>query len=118
MLTFVVRFLSEPRKAEAPPESVWDVVFDLGRAIGGGGDGDREERLRQRLAEAPDDPQAAAALGALLLRRQDLSESGRWLRTAYNGRESLPDGGRRVRMQLRELARRLAQRGHVAPEAG
>jgi hypothetical protein len=33
------------------------------------------------------------------------------LRVAYNARETLPDGGRRVRMQLRELARRLAQRG-------
>lgn len=100
---------------EAPAESVWDLVFDLGRAIRGGGDEADEQRLRARLAEAPDDPQAAAALGSLLLRRQDLSEAGRWLRTAYNGRAALPDRGRRVRMQLRELARRLAQRGHEPP---
>ena len=72
----------------------------------------------EQAAELPDDPQAAAALGSLLLRRQDLSESGRWLRTAYNGRDALPDGGRRVRMQLRELARRLSQRGHEPADAG
>ena len=101
--------------AETPSESVWDLVFDLGRAIRGGGDEAVEQRLRTRLEEAPDDPEAAASLGALLLRRQELSEAGRWLRTAYNGRDSLPDGGRRVRMQLRELARRLAQRGHEPP---
>jgi len=97
--------------AETGAESIWDLVFDPGRAVRAGGDEAGEQRLRARLAEVPDDPHASAALGSLLLRRQDLSESGRWLRTAYNGRESLPDGGRRVRMQLRELARRLSQRG-------
>jgi hypothetical protein len=68
------------------------------------------DSLRQRLAESPDDPQAAAGLGALLLKRQECTEAGRWLRAAYNKRDDLPDGGRRVRMQLRELSRRVAQR--------
>jgi hypothetical protein len=54
----------------------------------------------------------AAALGALLLKRQDHAEAGRWLRAAYNGSGILPDGGPRVLMQLRELSRRLTQRGH------
>jgi hypothetical protein len=71
-----------------------------------------KERLRLRLEQAPADATAAAALGALLLKRQDHAEAGRWLRAAYNGRDTLPDGGRRVLMQLRELSRRLAQRGH------
>jgi hypothetical protein len=94
-------------------ESTWDSVFDLGFAIRGRDrdrDEEREIRLRQQLAELPDDPQAAAGLGALLLERQEYTEAGRWLRTAYNKRDALPDGGRRVRMQLRELARRIAQK--------
>lgn len=99
------------QQATAAQESAWDLVFDLGSAIRGGGDEEREARFRQRLEEVPDDPAAAAGLGAILLKRQDHAEAGRWLRTAYNGREKLPDGGRRVRMQLRELARRLPQRG-------
>jgi len=95
--------------AAALQESTWDRVFDLGFAIRGR-DEEREISLRQRLAELPDDPQAAAGLGALLLERQECTEAGRWLRTAYNKRDALPDGGRRVRMQLRELARRIAQK--------
>jgi hypothetical protein len=96
-------------QAGALQESTWDSVFDLGFAIRGR-DEEREIRLRQRLAESPDDPQAAAGLGALLLKRQECTEAGRWLRAAYNKRDDLPDGGRRVRMQLRELSRRVAQR--------
>jgi len=110
-----VRNRAEDRTAAAA-ESVWDVVFDLGLALRG--DAAREERLRRRLEEVPDDAAAAAELGALALKQQDFAAAGRWLRAAYNGRERLPDGGRRVRMQLRELARRLAQRGHeVAADA-
>jgi hypothetical protein len=92
-------------------ESLWDLVFELGLRLGGAGDDRTEARLREQLEKEPEDAAAAAALGAVLLKRQDFAEAGRWLRTAYNGRDSLPDGGRRVRMQLRELARRLAQRG-------
>ena len=110
-----VRNRAEDRTAAAA-ESVWDVVFDLGLALRG--DAAWEERLRRRLEEVPDDAAAAAELGALALKQQDFAAAGRWLRAAYNGRERLPDGGRRVRMQLRELARRLAQRGHeVAADA-
>lgn len=99
--------------ATAAAESMWDVVFDMGLAIPGR-DSDHEQRLRQRLEQAADDPALAASLGAILLKRQEFAEAGRWLRVAYNGRDTLPDGGRRVLMQLRELARRLAQRDQDA----
>ena len=100
------------RDGDAGGESLWDVVFDLGMAIRGGTNAEQEERLRLRLEQDPADATAAAALGAVLLKRQDDAEAGRWLRAAYNARGSLPDGGRRVLMQLRELSRRLSQRGH------
>jgi uncharacterized protein HemY len=88
------------------------VVFDLGTLIRRRGDNDAvEARLRGELEKDPASATAAAGLGGLLLKKQDFAEAGRWLRVAYNARETLPDGGRRVRMQLRELARRLAQRG-------
>jgi hypothetical protein len=103
-----IRNRAEP--VPAAVESAWDFVFDLGLSLRG--NSAREERLRRRLEERPDDPEAAAELGGLLLKRQDYADAGRWLRAAYNGRDALPDGGRRVRMQLRELGRRLAQRGH------
>jgi len=103
-------------RAEQNPDtagdSLWDLVFDLGLAIRGGVNGEQEEQLRQRLEQDPGDTAAAAALGAILLKRQDHAEAGRWLRAAYNARDRLPDGGRRVLMQLRELSRRLAQREH------
>jgi hypothetical protein len=99
-------------RAVVEPESMWDVVFDLGTLIRRRGDDDAvEARLRGELEQAPASAAAAASLGGLLLKKQDFAEAGRWLRVAYNAREALPDGGRRVRMQLRELARRLAQRG-------
>ena len=107
-----IRNRAEPVRAAV--ESAWDFVFDLGLSLRG--DSAREERLRRRLEERPDDPEAAAELGGLLLKRQDYADAGRWLRAAYNGRDALPDGGRRVRMQLRELARRLAQRGHPSAD--
>lgn len=98
------------RASELPPagepESTWDFVFDLGTLIMRRGADDADEaRLRESLERAPDDVAAAARLGGLLLRKQDYAGAGRWLRAAYNGRDTLPDGGRRVRMQLRELSR-------------
>lgn len=94
------------------PESAWDLVFDLGMLIRHRASDERTEAaLRHELEQDPANAGAAAALGAMLLRRQDFIAAGRWLRAAYNGRDDLPDGGRRVRMQLRELARRMAQRG-------
>lgn len=110
-----VRHRAERPGDGAEPESMWDVVFDLGTLIHRGGDDDAEARLRHELKQEPTAAAAAAALGAMLLKRQDFAEAGRWLRVAYNGRDALPDGGRRVRMQLRELARRLAQRGAELP---
>lgn len=100
------------RASELPPagepESTWDFVFDLGTLIRRRGDDDADEtRLRESLERNPDDAAAAARLGGLLLKKQDYPGAGRWLRAAYNGRDALPDEGRRVRMQLRELARRL-----------
>jgi len=99
------------RDGGEPGDSLWDMVFDLGMAIRGGTNAEQEERLRLRLEQEPTDAAAAAALGAMLLKGQDHAEAGRWLRAAYNGRDTLPDGGKRVLMQLRELSRRLAQRG-------
>jgi hypothetical protein len=104
------------RASELPPaeepESNWDFVFDLGTLIMRRGADDADEaRLRESLERTPDDAAAAARLGGLLLKKQDYAAAGRWLRAAYNGRDTLPDGGRRVRMQLRELARRLAAIG-------
>jgi hypothetical protein len=111
-----VRHRAERVGGEAEPESTWDVVFDLGTLIRRRADDEQTEaRLRRELEADPAAAAAAAALGALLLKRQDHAEAGRWLRAAYNGRETLPDGGRRVRMQLRELGRRLAQRGAEPP---
>jgi hypothetical protein len=99
-------------------ESMWDVVFDLGTLVRRGGDEeDVEARLRRELEQDPPPPAAAARLGGLLLKKQDYAEAGRWLRAAYQARDTLPDGGRRVRMQLRELARRLAQRAAEPPAA-
>jgi hypothetical protein len=104
------------RAGDGEAESAWDVVFDLGTLIRRRADDEQTEaRLRRELDQDPAAAAAAAALGAMLLKRQDFAEAGRWLRVAYNGRDSLPDGGRRVRMQLRELARRLAQRGAEPP---
>ena len=113
-----VRHRASELPAAPEPESDWDFVFDLGTLIRRrGADEADEARLRESLDRIPDDAAAAARLGGLLLKRQDYAEAGRWLRAAYNGRDTLPDGGRRVRMQLRELARRLAATGG-RPAAG
>jgi hypothetical protein len=50
---------------------------------------------------------AAANLGALLLQSDNLIEAEKWLRHASEIGDSLPDGGRRARMSLREVERRL-----------
>ncbi|MFM7243101.1 MAG: hypothetical protein ACKO40_02860 [Planctomycetaceae bacterium] len=111
-----VRHRAERTSADGEPESTWDVVFDLGTLIHRRADDEQTEaRLRRELEADPAAAAAAAALGAELLKREDFAEAGRWLRVAYNGRDTLPDEGRRVRMQLRELARRLAQRGSEPP---
>jgi hypothetical protein len=116
-----VRHRASELPPTAEPESTWDFVFDLGTLIRRRGDADADEtRLREALEKNPDDAAAAARLGGLLLKKQDYTAAGRWLRAAYNGRAALPDDGRRVRMQLRELARRLAALGgrHVGGPQG
>lgn len=111
-----VRNRAEQGGGELEPESAWDLVFDLGTLVRPRGDeAAAEKRLRAELEGDPSAAAAAARLGGMLLKRQELAEAGRWLRVAYNGRETLPDGGRRVRMQLRELARRHAQRSAGPP---
>lgn len=111
-----IRHRAEPPDTVAEPESTWDVVFDLGTLLGRRADDEQmEAELRRLLDRDPADAAAAARLGAMLLKRQDHAGAGRWLRAAYNLRDSLPDGGRRVRMQLRELARRVAQRSAEPP---
>lgn len=113
-----VRHRAERAAAADEGESVWDVVFDLGTLVRRDSDeAEAETRLRRELEQNPPPPAAAARLGALLLKRQDFAEAGRWLRVAYQARDTLPDGGRRVRMQLRELAQRLAQRAAEPPHA-
>ena len=42
----------------------------------------------------------------LLIQKDDLAEAEKWLRRALEAQYSLPDGGRRARMQLREIQRR------------
>jgi hypothetical protein len=66
-----IRNRAEPVRAAV--ESAWDFVFDLGLSLRG--DSAREERLRRRLEERPDDPEAAAELGGLLLKRQDYADT-------------------------------------------
>ena len=54
---------------------------------------------------------AAANLGGLLLQGDNLIEAEKWLRHASEIGYSLPDGGRRARMGLREVERRLREEG-------
>ena len=112
-----VRHRAEKVDAAVEPESAWDLVFDLGTLVRRREGADvLEGRLREELEGNPKAVAAAAQLGSLLLKRQELAEAGRWLRVAYNARDTLPDGGRRVRMQLRELARRHALRFAGSPD--
>jgi tetratricopeptide (TPR) repeat protein len=99
-------------KAEAPEEGglgaiLTDIIFDLGVAFSE----DRrreaaEARLRETLVRNPKDAAASAHLAGLLMQKKQYQEAEQWLRTALTMEESLPDGGRRARMQLREMERR------------
>lgn len=109
----VVRNRAEPIVNETLVDSMCDIVFDLGRIVRGGQAGDLlEAKLRWELAEAPDDAIAAASLGGLLVKKHEFAEAEKWLRQALTFESLLPDGGQRVRMQLRELSRK---RGHRWP---
>ncbi len=92
-------------------EGLKDIIFDLGVALA---DDDeklliREQRLRDRLRDNPKDALAAANLGGMLIQKQAYEEATTWLKLALSMQSSLPDNGRRARMQLREMRRRLTQ---------
>ncbi|NLE77096.1 MAG: hypothetical protein GX605_10160 [Chloroflexi bacterium] len=90
---------------------------DLGVALSGERQPEvREGRLRDELAQNPKNALAAANLAGLLMQRQEYPEAERWLRLALSLDDSLPDNGRRARMQLRELQRRAAQRAGAAAD--
>lgn len=110
----VVRHRAEPILSDTLVESMADLVFDLGTIVRGGEARDQlEARLRRELADNPDDAIAAASLGGLLVKRHEFDEAGVWLRKSLASEDSLPDGGRRVRMHLRELSRKRGQRSRA-----
>ena len=112
----VVRHRAEHYKPGALTEAIFDMVFDVGRLFAeGAGRDTREARLRQELRRNPLDALAAANLGFLLMQKDELAEAEKWLRQAECMELSLPDGGRRVRMQLREIDRRRDLAGRIVP---
>jgi len=103
----VVRHRAENVKKEELSRVVLDFVFDVGRLV----EPDRrrehaEALLRQDIRRNPRDALAAANLGFLLIQKDELVEAEKWLRHALSMEYSLPDGGRSVRMELREIERR------------
>ena len=111
----VVRHRAEHYQPEAIKDVIFDIVFDVGLAFKPDDrDSALEARLRRDLDEDPNNALAAANLGALLLKQASWVEAEKWLCLALNMTESLPDGGKRARMQLRELQRRhLQEMGRV-----
>jgi transcriptional regulator GlxA family with amidase domain len=106
----VVRHRAENYRPGELSEAIFDLVFDVGRLFGeDDGRDTREARLRQELRRNPKDALAAANLGFLLIQKDELAEAEKWLRQATRMELSLPDGGRRVRMELREIERRRHQ---------
>ena len=107
----VVRHRAERYKPEELKDLIEDIVFDVGKRFssnGGDGRDNREARLRQELRADPKNAVAAANLGFLLIQKDELAEAEKLLRQALQFEYSLPDGGRRARMQLREIERRRA----------
>ena len=103
----VVRHKAETARSESLGDTLTDIIFDLGVAFSGDHRRDaREVRLRETLVQNPKDAAAAASLAGLLIQKQTYDEAEKWLRLALSMEESLPDGGRRARMQLREMERR------------
>ena len=89
-----------------------DIVFDVGQVFSADSVREsRETRLREDLQHDPMNALAAANLGGLLLQAGNLIEAEKWLQRASSIGYSLPDGGRRVRMELREVERRLREEG-------
>lgn len=103
----VVRHRAENVKREDLARVVLDIVFDVGRLVTKDGIHDHTEAmLRQDVRHNPKDALAAANLGFLLIQKDELTEAEKWLRHALSMEYSLPDGGRRARMELREIERR------------
>jgi hypothetical protein len=105
----VVRHKAETASGQSLGDMLTDIIFDLGVAFSQ----DRrreatEARLRETLVHNPKDAAAAATLAGLLVQQEMYDEAEKWLRLSLSMEESLPDGGRRARMQLRELERRCA----------
>jgi hypothetical protein len=119
-----VRHRAESTKAEKLSDLVMDMIFDVGQVFSANTvRSSRETRLREDLQHDPRNALAAANLGALLLQGGNLIEAEKWLRYASDIRDSLPDGGRRVGMGLRELERRLREEGNlradvISPQPG
>jgi hypothetical protein len=108
----VVRHRAESIKAEKLSDLIMDIVFDVGQVFSASAvRSSREARLREELQRDPMNALAAANLGALLLQAGNLTEAEKWLQRASTIGYSLPDGGRRVRMELREVERRLHEDG-------
>jgi hypothetical protein len=116
----VVRHLAEHYHPEQLTDIIVDIVFDVGRHFAGDGENGHDNqaaRLQQQLREDPNNAVAAANLGYLLIQKDDLGEAEKWLRRALQVQYSLPDGGRRARMQLREIERRRAGLDSYVPGA-
>ena len=108
----VVRHRAESVTTEKLSDLIMDIVFDVGQVFSADSVREsRETRLREDLQHDPMNALAAANLGGLLLRAGNLIEAEKWLQRASSVGYSLPDGGRRVRMELREVNRRLREDG-------
>jgi RsiW-degrading membrane proteinase PrsW (M82 family) len=105
----VVRHRAEFYKPDDVGDVVFDMIFDLGTALTGSNVREaRERRLRQDLEQNAKNALAAANLAAILIQKQEYDEAQQLLSQALIAEDSLPDGGRRARMQLREIERRKA----------
>lgn len=114
----VVRHRAERYRPGELTDAIFDMVFDVGRIFNeGSGRDTREARLRQELRRDAKNALAAANLGFLLIQKDELAEAERWLRQAASMELSLPDGGRRVRMELREIERRRERVSGYVPGA-
>jgi hypothetical protein len=99
----VIRHRAERYKPEILPE----IIFDLGIILTGNSLLDaREARLRKRIEENAYAALAMSNLGGILVQKRKYQEAERWLRKAYELRNSLPDNGKRTLMLLHELERK------------
>jgi RsiW-degrading membrane proteinase PrsW (M82 family) len=115
----IVRHRAEFYKPDDFKDVMFDVIFDLGTALTGSSLRDaREQRLREELANNPHDALTATNLAGILIQKEAYDEAEQLLSAAVAADQSLPDGGRRARMQLRELARRRSGAPIVQPIVG